>query len=388
MKYVIAAVPFSDNLGDGVIADNIKSFLHRHNCSDVEVCDISYRSKVSTFKSKGSLMRFFVYLPRFIRQFFVLIFFSIKYFRTGKRYLYRKISGRDQLLIGGGQLISDVDLNFPLKLYFLIKVAERFDVETRVVSVGVANKWSWLGKLMIKRVLKSRVVANISVRDELSKHNLREYFGIQNVHVLPDPALMSSLVGEYKCAGLVKSNTTVLGLGVANVEGLNYSSDIANSYGDNDAKYIASIVRKSNEVGVSVSLFTNGASEDEAYLHENVIPLLDSERLIYSCLSRSEVPGGLVKNIRQFDFVIAYRLHANILAISFNIPSFAVGWDSKVVSFFEAQGRDGFVYKSLKSLDKNYNEILQAAQGARFLGADLNKVEAGYIRFLGVDLAD
>lgn len=54
MKYVIDAVPFSDNLGDAVIADNLKSFLVRqgNRKTDIDLCDISYRETVETFKNK------------------------------------------------------------------------------------------------------------------------------------------------------------------------------------------------------------------------------------------------------------------------------------------------------------------------------------------------
>lgn len=385
MKYVVAAVPYSDNLGDGVIADNIKSFLNRQGVDQVELCDISYRNEVSTFKNKESTMRHFVKLPQLIRQLIVLIFFTLKYFRVGKKYLQDKLHHGDRLLIGGGQLISDVDLNFPLKLYFLIKQAEKYNIETRIVAVGVANKWNWLSKIFMKRVLTSKVIINISVRDDLSKKNLKSYFNITDVEILPDPALMSSLVKEYK----FKQDRTgfkTVGLGVADIVGLNYSSDRINTYSDNDIKYIASIVQKNNSLGFNVSLFTNGATEDERFLHESIIPLLKKEGLSHSYVKRSKTPCDLVRTISKFDFVVAYRLHANIVASSFKIPYFAIGWDNKVVSFFKSQHRDDYVFKSLKDLDENYESVI--ASSANVLSLDVALVETNYIKFVRVNSVD
>jgi polysaccharide pyruvyl transferase WcaK-like protein len=380
MKYVIAAVPFSDNLGDGVIADNIESFLRRSNIPDIELCDISYRNEVSTFKNKESTMEYFLKFPQFIRQLIVLLFFSLKYFRVGRKYLHTKLVNCDRLLIGGGQLISDVDLNFPLKLYFLIKMAEKFDIETRIVAVGVANKWNWLSKRLMKRVLTSSMIVNISVRDELSKTNLQHYFNITNVEILPDPALMSTLVTEYKYDDDNKSPERVVGFGVADIGGLNYSSDIMNTHNDNDIKYIASIVRKNNSLGINVALFTNGATEDERFLHESIIPMLKKEGLTYSYINRCKTPAELVKKISGFDFVVAYRLHANIIASSFKIPYFAIGWDNKVISFFKSQNRAENVFKSLKDIDANYDEII--ALSSESLKLNIDDVQNNYTNFI------
>lgn len=380
MKYVIAAVPFSDNLGDGVIADNLVSFLRRSNITDIELCDISYRHEVSTFKNKESTMEYFLKFPQFIRQLIVLLFFSLKYFRVGRKYLHTKLVNCDRLLIGGGQLISDVDLNFPLKLYFLIKMAEKFDVETKIVAVGVANKWNWLSKRLMKRVLTSPTIVNIAVRDELSKINLQQHFNIFNVEILPDPALMSTLVSEYKNDNDNKSLEKVVGFGVADIEGLNYSSDIVNTHNDNDIKYIASIVKKNNSAGIKVALFTNGASEDERFLHESIIPMLKKEGLIYSYIDRCKTPTELVEKISGFDFVVAYRLHANIIASSFKIPYYAIGWDNKVISFFKSQNRAENVFKSLKDIDTNYDKII--ARSHESIKLDIEIVQNNYNDFI------
>jgi len=384
MKYVLAAVPFSDNLGDGVIADNLIGFLRRREKTDeVILCDISYRAKVSTFKSKGSSMGYFLLLPSIIRQIVVVFFFLGKYITVGRGYLDSKLSGCDELLIGGGQLISDVDMNFPLKLYFLIKHAEKHNIKASIVSVGVASRWSWLSKKLMKRVLTSKSILKVSVRDELSKKNLANYFDLVDVELLPDPALMSSLLSYNKRSLAGGEHEKRLGLGVANLRGLNYSSDIINIQQDNSIECFCSIVEKSNAINYVVYLFTNGAIEDEVFLHESIIPALNTRGLAFRVIPRCNSSSELVKVILGFDMLISYRLHANIIACGFNIPFFAVGWDNKVVSFFKSQHREDCVFKSLKDLDLSFNRIIGMLQPK--IKLDILGVELKYSSFIEAD---
>lgn len=388
MKYVIAAVPYSDNLGDGVIAANLSDCIRRKNKHNiVSLCDISYRSEVASFKNKDTGMKFFLKLPRAIRQFVVVLFFSSKYFRHGGKYLKEKLVDCDELLIGGGQLISDVDFNFPLKLYFLIRIAEKFDIKTSIVSVGVAARWSCVGRLLMKRVLTSKVIMKISVRDEFSKKNLATRFGIDDAVILPDPALMCSIsagggflnkpsLGEEK----------ILGLGVADINGLNYSSDIINNQDDNSIEYICSIVDMACLNEYTVYLFTNGAIEDERFLYDEIIPKLKLKGLGFKVLPRCKNINDLVDFIKNTNRIVAYRLHANIIASSFNIPYFAVGWDNKVLSYFKLQDRESYVFNSLSELSDAFDVVINDPVSISNL--DAKKVESMYSDFIGLNRAD
>lgn len=383
MKYVIAAVPYSDNLGDGVIADCLVDFINRKNANDVvSLCDISYRKEVTTFKNKDTKMGLFLRLPRFIRQLVVVLFFTYKYYRQGRGYLDEKLKDCDELLIGGGQLVSDVDLNFPLKLFFLIKYAEKYNIKTSIVSVGVASRWNWLSRSLMKRVLSSSVITKIAVRDEFSKKNLTDQFGLKNIEILPDPALMCSVFSKDKLGGLHKfSNKKVLGLGIADIEGLNYSSDIENNTNDNSIEYVCSIVEKTNANNYEVYLFTNGAAEDERFLHEYVIPMLKLKKVAFNVLPRCSSSTELVNFIKKLDLLVAYRLHANIIACSFNIPYFAVGWDNKVLSFFRLQDRESCVFNSLKEMSESFDMVINSSYMEPELSAE--SVEKKYSDFLG-----
>jgi len=323
-----------------------------------------------------------------IRQLMVVLFFTYKYYRQGRYYLDEKLNNCDELLIGGGQLISDVDLNFPLKLYFLIKHAEKYNIKTSLISVGVASRWNWLSRPLMKRVLSSRVVTKIAVRDEFSKKNLTDKFGLKNIEILPDPALMCSSFSKDELGELSSfSDKKVLGLGIADIEGLNYSSDINNNTSDNSIEYVCSIVEKTNTNNYEVYLFTNGASEDEKFLHEGVVPMLKSKKIAFNVLPRCSSSTELVSFIKKLDLLVAYRLHANIIASSFDIPYFAVGWDNKVLSFFRLQGRESCVFNSLKALSESFDVVINS--NGNYITSELNaeNVEKKYSDFLGFNCA-
>lgn len=358
MKIVIAAVPYSDNLGDGVIADNLVNFVSNETSYEVTKCDISYRNEVLSFQRKSKNFDLFIKLPSLLRKLIVLIFFSIKYFTKGKAYLIEKLKNQNLLLIGGGQLISDVDLNFPLKLYFLIKIAEKYDIPTKVISVGVANKWNKLSTLLMKRVLQSKVIVGISVRDKLSKENIEHFFGAENVEIIPDPALMCSIVKDYQTdKAFTSSVKKTLGVGVAEINALNHSSDKQNELADNDAILYLELINKVSELGYSPVFFTNGAIEDERYLHEIIKPILERNGLEFDVAPQPKSPKELVNTIKSFNAVIAYRLHANIIATSLAIPCLGVAWDKKVDSFFEYTGKQKYVFESLKKLNASLDGL-------------------------------
>tara|TARA_Y100001960_G_scaffold329969_1_gene422735 strand:+ start:12872 stop:14047 length:1176 start_codon:yes stop_codon:yes gene_type:complete len=384
-KVVVAAVPYSDNLGDGVISDNITGAILRNYDVDVEVCDISYREKVSVLKSKEDKLSIFMKLPLLVRQLVVVSFFSLKYFRQGRSYYDGKLNSVKCIFIGGGQLICDVDANFPLKLFFLVKEAEKRGIPVSIISVGVANKWSWLGRKLMSRVVCSPMVKLISVRDSLSRKHLLEQFNVVSVELLPDPALLSSILSKYDDFDAGSSVEPKVGIGVADIEGLNYSSDIVNSGELNCSELFVDIILAANRQGYSVELFTNGAIEDEHYLNETLIPILDSHNLNYLVAPKSNTPEQLVRVIKRYSLVAAYRLHANIIAHSLSIPTYAVSWDNKVSSFFDCIGFPDRAYADLKSLSSDFERILLDSKSGEE-AFDTNKYEQLYYAFIGKSL--
>lgn len=350
VKHVaICGVPGSDNIGDLVIADCMKYFFETHLNKKVTLCDVSYRDGVATNSVKSGQFERFQKLPSLIRQIMVLVFFTLKYFKFGRSFYNDKLADVDHVIIGGGQLISDVDCNFPFKLWLLMRQCKKRNLSVTIAAVGVGSKWSKLGKWLMTKVLTSVQVDSIYVRDELSVDTLKKFFDLQNVKILPDPALMSSFI--FECD---KSSIPTIALGVADIIGLNYTSDKQNSEKSNTLEDFSKIIDSVKAVlpSSSIVLFTNGAIEDEIFMHEELIPYLTKSNdhdfvVAPKCQSSME----LCETIGKSQAVIAFRLHASIIAASYSIQSVAIGWDNKVTSFYRSQNRENDVYDSLNALN-------------------------------------
>jgi polysaccharide pyruvyl transferase WcaK-like protein len=376
-KVVVCGVPGSDNLGDAVIADCLVGFIQQKQNYTAIRCDISYRENVVYDSVKGKKLGWFHNMPQVLRQLFVLSFFTLKYLLKGRAFLREKMQGADLVVVGGGQLFSDVDWNFPLKLYFVVKMAEKMKVPVRVCAVGVAGKWSKFGTFLINELLTSPQVELISVRDELSQIHIRKFFSIDNAILLPDPAVMSSILNPLSRSKESFRNT--IGIGVADIIGLNYSSDKVNDSDSNSLESWGRLTDILTADGTVIVLFTNGALEDEYFLHHELVPYLTRTNRKFDVNPRFVSSDQMVQFLANLHSLYAFRLHANIVAASYNVLHFAIGWDNKVISFFNLQCRDHAVFNSLDALVLAINEKRLALQ----YNSDLTpkKVENMYLEF-------
>lgn len=105
-----------------------------------------------------------------------------------------------------------------------------------------------------------------------------------------------------------------------------------------------------NEQVQTVILFTNGALEDERFMRKQLVPFLIERKKQFVVQRRFSSGFQLVRFISELDKVIAFRLHANIIATSYNVPSYGINWDQKVESFFILQNRHSAVFESIASL--------------------------------------
>ncbi|WP_349605760.1 polysaccharide pyruvyl transferase family protein [Cupriavidus sp. DF5525] len=362
MKHVvICAVPFSDNLGDAVIAETL-GFLIRQTLPGCRISylDIAGRTQLgeSSLK-KGRLMRVFSRLPGWARIPALTLAIWMKYRRLWRARWKQQLADADVVVIGGGQLLCDVDLNFPLKLYLLAQCLGK-NATVALVSVGVAGSWSKVGRYLLSKFIKQATPQFISVRDENSRRNLVRVAGgtCSDVTIIPDPAILSSAL--YADKGLEKRWD--VGICVSDVESLNYNADLATvSEQGRGMGMFVELVTKLRRSGQSVVLFTNGAEED------NIAATSVCDRLgvggVDFILPRS--PAELVSIIAGCQSMVGHRMHANIIAFSFGVPSVGIVWDTKVASFFRLSGRGDFAVRQTACAD----DLIERLAYARSLGA-------------------
>lgn len=352
-KILICAVPFSDNLGDGVIAASLAHIAGlKYPDARVEFLDIAGRQGFAEENLRGGgAFRLFAKLPSLLRSLIVFLYCLKGYLFSWRRHWKAAIDDADLVVIGGGQLFCDVALNFPSKLYLLGRLLRGKKVV--VACVGVTAKWSFFGRLLVGRFLADARPGFFATRDAESAANLHTYFRVPRtaIEVVPDPAL---LCADAFSGELSSEKSWDIGLCVSSLDALVMNSEYGQANSTPSAKFFSTLGDALQAKGLRVLYFTNGAAEDNRILEEIGAEAGGVER--HSFVPRH--PDELVALISACSCIVAHRLHANIVAYGLNIPSIGMNWDKKVASFFELTGRESYLFDLSPRVDKLGTSVL------------------------------
>jgi polysaccharide pyruvyl transferase WcaK-like protein len=330
-KVVICAVPFSDNLGDGVIADGLGSLVrNRHPTAEVELLDIAGREYIRQSAIRGGrVYRLFQELPSAVRGGIATAVFSARYLSSWRKSWQKKLHGADLVIVGGGNLFADVSLNFPVKLYLLSFSLS--DKRCVVFGVGASSQWTPIGKYLIRRFFARARPEIIVARDTQSAGILRELAAGINARILVAPDAALAIPNEAHEA----ENSWDVGLCISDICTLRYN--VNEKGGADSVTYFAKLYALLVADGKRVLLFINGAAEDEKAL----VAVAERLRLEGEIpdIKIPRTPEALISTICMCRSIVAHRMHANIVAYRFAIPSVGIEWDPKVRFFLESVDR-------------------------------------------------
>lgn len=333
MRIVQFGLPFSPNLGDGVIAD---CFAHgvRHARPETEVTalDLSGRSGfgTATVGNRAVALALLRRMPRPLRQAAVAARLRGVLALAAPGWAHA-LEGADLAVIGGGQLFSDADLNFPLKVARAADLAGAAGVPLAVYAAGAAENWSARGTALYARLFAADL-RGVGLRDAASIDAwISQTGGRGPAPILQrDPGLLAA-----SCYGPVAADARI-GLCVAAPEILAYHAENGRPAG---ARFLSDLIAALLAAGHSLRLFTNGAEEDAAAL-DRLAPTLADDVAAgrVEIAPRPARPSELAKIVGSCRAVVAHRLHACILAYAYGRPVVGMGWDRKVESFFASVG--------------------------------------------------
>lgn len=377
MKFLVFNVKYSDNLGDGLLAMCLEMALANEGTdTKVQTLDIAGRTTFgSTSTRRAGAIKFIQRLPAFVRRIAIELILRRNLRRLSHRY-DDALKSADAVVIGGGNLFQDDDLNFPLKIAVVLDCVSRSGKPLVIHAVGVSGHWSKRARQLFGR-LDATKVASISVRDDISRRNWEKHFpnGPKPI-IRPDPGLLArelSLPEEYTSAG---GGPAKLGMCVtapfilmrhANIPKAAIPLQTIEGY--------VSLASQAITAGYRVLLFSNGAREDQAFA-ELVLAHsgLTRARLDGSLeiAPRPERPEDLLLVLKKVSAIAAHRLHACIAAYSLNIPCVGLDWDRKMSGFFRSIDREQYclsgegirsdhVFQSLlTALSKGIDPVLHA----------------------------
>lgn len=368
---VICTARYSDNLGDGVIGECLEYVIRKRNQTiDIAHLDIAGRNAYADdcFRKAHGYKKLFYKLPEFTRSYAVLLAWPFL-MRPKLRRAWRRTvpEGPFNLVFGGGQIMSDVALNFPLKFHAIARFAKKRGALMAVNAVGVSRHWSVAARWLFGRSLRDNNVVSVSVRDAQSQTNLSNHLSI-TPRVTIDPGIFAGehygLIKHASVdASVDKDRPRRIGLGIAHPCELATQAENSDHFSVDPAlKFwaeMASLVKSAGDIPV---LYTNGAFEDEDFL-KKVRDFTDRQ---IECLPRPKTPEELTKHIAGFDALISHRLHSNIVAYSLSVPAVSLVWDSKVRAFAKIAEREKWCLAS----DAHPEEIIVCLYEAIEHGVD------------------
>jgi polysaccharide pyruvyl transferase WcaK-like protein len=338
-KVVIAGEIWSPNLGDGIIADSMQ-FLLKEVQHDLQVrlLDISGRDAMSpVLPQKVSFAKQFMQSKSILR-----IFLNVLRWRVRKKQYLSSwtsiISEADAVIIGGGQLLMDNALDFPLKINAVSWLAHSFGKTTHFVSCGVGKKWSFGASQLFRNAIRGS--SSISVRDTISAQRLQRLLPGTQVRLSADPALWAADVyGQNN-----NTSPNLVGLGIISVDLINRHRRRAKLSLEDLTRFWLEVASRLHHRGVKFELFTNGSTDDYEFARHVSNEIADRLSIPCALVGRPTTASELARTISRYKAVVASRLHAHILATSYLVPSVALVWDDKVHGFFKDTGREDLAY--------------------------------------------
>lgn len=366
MRVRLFNAKFSPNLGDGLLSECLEKALIENGCSrsGTYSIDVAGRTEyVLGGTSRSSVLRLLHIMPAKIRRLLLKVPMAVAAKFKWKPHYRAHLENADAVVIGGGNLFADLDLNFPTKLSLLLEEAKRRRLPVLIYGVGVSSTWSDEGVRLLRNSMKGSFIPYVAVRDQESKENFDQRFGVmlgREAIVVRDPGLLISRFVE----GLnqVHPVRTVIGLCITGAVAIRYHSTY--QIEDNALEaWFSSLYNDLDQSGYAVQLFTNGSPED-VEAAKRVVRRLELDGIqpaLKPCLRPSD-PSELAELISTCALVVGFRMHALIAAYSYGREIIALRWDRKLDSFMASVGLQDWVVwpgdTSPKMVVERANELL------------------------------
>lgn len=337
LKIVILNARYSENLGEGVIAECLEHAL-RARIPDLTVahCDLSGRK---AYGEQGVNMRSLAHalLPVAPKSVKDTVNLKILTSRTRSQLLphYDEVVNCAEIAIfGGGLMLVDKDLTTPIKLAAAASIVRSRHIPIAIHAVGVDEDLSETGREIVKEAFHGADLAWVSVRDETSRRRWERHFaGIsqQPLTISFEPGLLAAAAyGLSSDQSASRRNRPLVGLCVTSLAALSTGERVARNAASAQAlEFYRGAARAMCADNQDVLVFTNGAQDDEAILRRAFSPeflaLFKEGQLRIA--PRATTPAELAGLIGKCDCVVSHRVQACILAYAQKIPIVGISLD-------------------------------------------------------------
>ena len=327
MKILLIGEYYSENLGDPLLCKVVQStIIKQYPGATVIPLDMSGKVEMTAYyspKGYNFYQKVFLKCSEKFKRIFCHNAVFRAYLSDQHRYI-RTICHLEELLkknefdlaiFAGGSLFMDY---FAAIVYCIVRILLRKKVKVIFHACGM-SELSADSIAILKKAFNQRNVQSISLRDSYSK--FCKMFQIRaKVSETYDTALICR---KYFAAS--EDKVAEYGVGIINLpQFFEFQKEMV-EYFINEKK--------------SFMIITNGATYDYDFaleiLKELGVPKEERSNYIYR---RPTTPEELVYEITSFKYLVSFRMHSQIVAASFGIPSIGFVWDNKLKEFYEKMG--------------------------------------------------
>ncbi|WP_188080149.1 polysaccharide pyruvyl transferase family protein [Neorhizobium sp. P12A] len=360
-------VKYSPNLGDGLIAECLeRAAIALGAGNDTWSVDLAGRKRYGEASAgRAQILLALDRMPKTLRHRIIRPLLAAQARRKWRPHYADGLKGATGAAIGGGNLISDLDLNFPTKLTFAVAELERLSLPFVIYATGVTLGWTSQGTSMLREAFSSSLLRKVFMRDHQSKvlwdQRFGESLGIE-ARIVRDPGLLASDFFP-RSSQSSERRSPVAGIGVTSHLAIRYHTNSAPDPAYLRDWYIE-LVRSFVSKGFQTVVFTNGSPEDVSYL-EQLRPYLAAAGGAAVTFQQPRTPKELCAVISGLDVLIAHRLHAIIAAYSYGVPALGLSWDRKLRFFLMSVSRENWLCDLEKTTAQSAVELAcrTAAEG-------------------------
>lgn len=229
----------------------------------------------------------------------------------------------DGVVIGGGQILVDEQLFFPLRIQAIIEMARAAGKPVAVFSCGANARQGRIARHILHRMARQAV--QINVRDRASAAVLLSLDGKLTVRVGPDIGFLAARTygaGSADPNGILGINLMPHRIVAA------FARDLKQVTPAEYLTFWKDLIGSALERGWCVRLMSNGDTEDHRTAHE-VCSAFQSDRRV-ELAPQPLAPKELVDTLHGVDALITCRMHAGIVAYSLGKRVVPLVWDKKV----------------------------------------------------------
>lgn len=347
MKIVLFNVKYSPNLGDGLLSECLEGELRTLGGVEVESIDLAGRTAYGEgLRNRRTVIRILDASPSFLRHAMVRLVLGRSLRQTLRPSWRGALTGVDACIVGGGNLLSDQDLNFPLKVAAALREAGAAKLPVAVFGAGVSDNWSAEGQQLFESGFKAARLVHVAVRDDQSRkvwdRNLASA-GLPKAEICRDPGVLAAR--HYPPQPRTPGPPTVA-LGLTDPLALRYHGGEAAVPDASLTEWFVDLVAGLAARGWRIRLFTNGSPEDRDYIARLAPQLTAVAPDQVSVVPTFERPADLAALASSSDLVLAHRLHACIAAYAYATPHLGFAWDPKLDAFFASVDRTAYIAKA------------------------------------------